>query len=86
MLNQRMKERALLEATADAALLCLAFTLAFLVRSYGVVPFLEDQTTTRPDLASHVWLLFLSVPLFWVLGAQSKIYLEPRPTSYLGLL
>ena len=85
MLNQRMKERALVEAIADAVLLCLAFTLAFVVRTSTMIPFL-DAPTPRPELASHVWLLFLSVPLFWVLGAQSKIYLEPRPTSYLGLL
>lgn len=85
MLNQRARERAIVEATADAALLCLAFTLAFALRSFVPLPFTSAPAAPL-DLLSHVWLLFLSVPLFWVLAAQSKIYLEPRPSTYLGLL
>jgi exopolysaccharide biosynthesis polyprenyl glycosylphosphotransferase len=85
MLNQRVKERALVEATADALLLCLAFTLAYGIRSFITLPFMPAPDYPL-DVGSHVWLLFLSVPLFWLLAAQAKLYLEPRPSTYAGLL
>ncbi|HEX5045292.1 MAG TPA: sugar transferase [Candidatus Polarisedimenticolaceae bacterium] len=85
MLNQRARERALLEGIADALLLCLAFTLAYVVRSNLHLPFFNAPESAI-DLISHVWLLFMSVPLFWLLSAQAKLYSEPRPDGYFALL
>jgi exopolysaccharide biosynthesis polyprenyl glycosylphosphotransferase len=94
MLSPRAKQAVYLRALLDAALLCLAFVLAFLIRGYVPLPFLAPPSLL--SFAVHFWLLAIAVPLFWALSRDTSqhrgaSYLDElrcvaTPVVYLGLL
>lgn len=76
MLGRAARERAYLEAVVDAVLLCLAFGVAFTVRSEVSLPYLDPNRTI--DFASHAWLLLVTLPAFWFLATGSGLYDHAR--------
>src|SRR5262245_6699813 len=53
-------------------LLVVALFLAFAIRSLVPLPLLADGIAI--DLGTHVWLLTLGIPSYWVLAAAQKLY------------
>ena len=76
MLGRAARERAYLEAVTDAVLLCLAFGVAFTIRSLVSLPYLDSTRTI--DFASHAWLLLVTLPAFWFLASSSGLYDHAR--------
>jgi len=85
MLNQHAKQAAYGSALGDAFALTLAFTAAYSLRAYlpleslpGGFPLADGVTLV---LSAHIWMLFLCIPVFWVLASQAGLYrsLRSRP-------
>ena len=72
MLGRAARERAYLEAVIDAILLCLAFGVAFTIRSAVALPYVDPGKTI--DFTSHAWLLLVTLPAFWFLATNSGLY------------
>ncbi|HLB59243.1 MAG TPA: sugar transferase [Bdellovibrionota bacterium] len=71
MFYQQAKEKIYLVALEDAILLCTAFALSFILRS-SLLPLISFLPPL--ELASHLWLLFLALPLFGVFGSKCGLY------------
>src|SRR5580765_2567788 len=53
-------------------LLVLALFLAFAVRSLVPLPLLADGLAI--DLGTHIWLLTVGIPVYWMLASGQKLY------------
>jgi exopolysaccharide biosynthesis polyprenyl glycosylphosphotransferase len=53
-------------------LLVLALFLAIAVRSLVPLPLLADGVAI--DLATHVWLLTVGIPIYWLLASSQRLY------------
>jgi len=74
VISQRAKQATYLLALVDAMVLALALFLAFAVRSLVPLPLLADGLAI--DLGTHVWLLTVGVPVYWIVAWGQKLY-EP---------
>ena len=94
MLSQQAKQTAYVRAVFDACLLCLAFALAFAIRSHVPLPFAPPPSPL--SFFAHFWLLAIAVPLFWALSLHDRRHHDSCaaeilrsvavPVVYLGLL
>ncbi|MDH3629104.1 MAG: sugar transferase [Acidobacteriota bacterium] len=81
MLGQEARQSEYLQSILDGLLLCLAFFLAFVTRSYG--PLLYQERPEVLDLFAHIWLLALAVPMYWALDRRVR---RPAPGGTRPLL
>jgi len=72
VISQRAKQAAYLFGLVDAMLLVLALFFAVGVRSLVPLPLLSDGASI--DLATHVWLLTVGIPAYWLLASGQKLY------------
>ena len=72
MISQRAKQASYLFGLVDAMLLVLALFLAFGVRSLVPLPLLTDGLSI--DLGTHIWLLTVGIPVYWLLATGQKLY------------
>jgi exopolysaccharide biosynthesis polyprenyl glycosylphosphotransferase len=85
MLDQNAKQLAYKVAIADAVALIAGFSIAFSLRALGPLPIVG--TPSEPVLSEHIWMLFLSVPLFWMLASQKGLYDQiATPTDLVELV
>ncbi len=84
MLSHRPEQTAYLQALTDGLLLAAAFVLAFEVRSYLPLPFVEAPAPL--SFAVHFWALAFAVPLFWALCNLNGDRAVHVPTSVGGVL
>jgi len=74
VISQRARQATYLFGLVDAMLLVLALLIAFGVRSLVSLPFLTDGLSI--DLGTHIWLLTVGIPAYWLLAEWQKLY-EP---------
>jgi exopolysaccharide biosynthesis polyprenyl glycosylphosphotransferase len=72
VISQRAKQATYLFGVVDAMLLMLALFLAFAVRSLVPLPLLTDGLAI--DFGTHIWLLTVGVPVYWLLASGQKLY------------
>ena len=72
MISQRAKQASYIFGLIDAMLLVLSLFLAYAVRSLIPLPLLQDGLTI--DLGTHIWLLTVGIPVFWMLAWGQKLY------------
>jgi exopolysaccharide biosynthesis polyprenyl glycosylphosphotransferase len=83
MLRERAREVAAAVAFCDVLLLCLAFFLAFGLRS-EILPRLS-RDLPGVSLSNLLWLLLLSIPTFHLLLRKGGVYKSLRTRSFLDL-
>jgi exopolysaccharide biosynthesis polyprenyl glycosylphosphotransferase len=72
VISQRARQATYLFGVVDALLLVLALFLAFGVRSLVPLPLLTDGFGI--DLGTHIWLLTVGIPVYWVLAWAQRLY------------
>lgn len=72
MISQQPRQTVALLAVMDGLLLGLAFTAAFAVRAFAPLPALPPGYAI--SVPEHFWMLTVSLPLFWFLGAWTGHY------------
>jgi len=88
VISQRAKQATYLFGLVDAMLLVLALFLAFGARSLLALPLLTDGISI--DLGTHVWLLTVGVPVYWMLAWGNRLYdpaaMRGRASTVVSLL
>jgi exopolysaccharide biosynthesis polyprenyl glycosylphosphotransferase len=72
VISQRAKQAAYLLGLIDAMLLVLALFIAYGIRSLAPLPLLENGIAI--SLNTHVWLLTVGIPVYWLLAYGQKLY------------
>ena len=78
MLHLRRQQLTYALAVSDGAILIMAFAISFWLRDTLQILQLTPQ---RPLLASHLWMIMLALPLFWVLASYQRLYQRLHATS-----
>ncbi len=88
MISQRARQASYLFALADAMLLVLALFLAIGLRSLVPLPLLRDGLSI--NLGTHIWLLTVGIPVYWMLAWGHRLYdpsaLRGRASTVTSLL
>jgi exopolysaccharide biosynthesis polyprenyl glycosylphosphotransferase len=72
VISERAKQASYLLGLVDAMLLVLALFVAFGARSLVRLPLLSDGHAI--DLGTHIWLLTVGIPMYWLLATGQKLY------------
>jgi exopolysaccharide biosynthesis polyprenyl glycosylphosphotransferase len=72
VISQRARQATYLFGLVDAMLLVLALFAAFGVRSLIPLPLLADGIAI--ELGTHIWLLTVGVPVYWLLAGAQRLY------------
>jgi exopolysaccharide biosynthesis polyprenyl glycosylphosphotransferase len=88
VISQRAKQAIYLFGVVDAMLIALALFLAVGVRSLVPLPLLIGGSAI--DIGTHLWLLTVGIPAYWLIASGQKLY-EPaamrgRATTVVALV
>jgi exopolysaccharide biosynthesis polyprenyl glycosylphosphotransferase len=72
VISQRARQASYLFGLVDAMLLVLALFVSVAIRSLMPLPFLTDGVAI--DLGTHIWLLTVGIPVYWMLAWGQKLY------------